>query len=244
MTRFAVLMPAALVLLLAGAVPAAALADLDEVRCTCADAAVNQGDYVSCLARMTRRLVLLGEIDRVERSNAIADASNEDLDALAADCGSEAGLAVDGWGVGLQVGSPFYPAPAPSGVASAAELGLWPWNFSPRDVEQTTSGPADGPCSFEVLILDSTGGVVRRDDAVCPPLIDELDLPVGTVERRDFLLPLLALDSETGLADGTRLPTGGDTIQVTWRAFGPSADDMPSTPGARSSASISIRVGG
>ena len=242
MSRLFVPAFAALLALLAAA-PASALESLEDARCTCADSAVNQGDYVSCLTKMTRRLVLLGAIDRVERSNAIADASTDDLDAILAECGGDAGLDVSGWGVGLQVGTAFYPAPAPSGVASAAEVSLFLWNLSPQDVDQTTSGPAVDECLFEVTILDQVGNIVRRDDSVCLPIVDEFDLPMGTVERRDFVLPLLAFDSETGLGDGARLPEGGYSIRVTWRAFGPNRDDMPSTAGTRPTASISIRVG-
>lgn len=235
----------ALTSLLLAPAPASALESLDEARCICADSNVNTGDYVSCLAQMTRRLVLLGALDRVERSNAIADASSADLAAVRAGCSDDEdpGLAIDGWGVGLQVGTAFYPTPAPSGVASAAEVSLFLWNLSPQDVQQTTPVFPAGDCGYVVKILNQFGQVVRNDESVCLPSVGSFDLPTGTVERRDFILPLLAFQAETGLGDGTRLPDGAYRIEVGWAANGPNADDMPSSAGSSSSATITIRVG-
>jgi hypothetical protein len=225
--------------------PASALESLDEVRCLCASSNVNQGDHVSCLAKFTRRLVLLGIIDKVERANAVADASRDDLDAVRAGCASDEGnsLEVGGWGVGLQVGTAFYPAPAPSDPASAALVSLYLWNFSPADVLQTTPVAPAGDCVYVVRIVDEAGNVVRSDDSVCLPTFGRFDMPMGSVEQRDFVLPLLALNAETGLADGTRLPSGSYRVEVSWDTLGPDADDMPSSPGLAPTASITIRVG-
>ncbi len=224
--------------------PASALESLDEVRCRCADSAANQGDYVSCIASFTRRLVLVGTIDRVERSNAIADASSEDLEALLAGCAADDNnLAVAGWGVGLQVGSAFYPDPAASGVDAVADLNLFLWNLAPDDVIQTTPVAPGGDCAYDVRVLDQFGNIVRRDDSICLPTTGRFDLPAGTIEQRAFPLPLLAFGAVTGLRDGARLPVGAYTIRVTWSANGPSETDMPSTAGAQPSASITIRIG-
>ena len=173
----------------------------------------------------------------------MADASNVDLEGILEGCSSNEGIPADGWGVGLQVGTAFYPAPVPGGVVSAAEVSLLLWNFSPEDVHQTTSAPPAGVCGYGLSILDQVGNFVRRDTSLCPPVVSELDLPIGTLERRDVLVPLTAFQAETGLADDQPLPVGGYTIRVTWNSFGPNRDDMPSSGGVRPSASISIRIG-
>lgn len=232
-------------LVLLTALPAAAVESLDEARCVCADGALNQGDYVSCMSKFTRRLVAQGAIDKVERSNAVADASSEDLAAIVEGCsGSDGNLNVSGWGLGLQVGSAFYPAPSPSGVASAAEASLFLWNFSPQDVFQSTPVSPGGDCAFTVEIYDRVGNRLRVDDSVCLPTTGRLDMPIGTVEQRDFLIPLLALGADTSLVDGERLPSGTYRIRVTWDTIGPDrTEDAPLLTGSRPSAEITIRVG-
>ena len=151
-----------------------------------------------------------------------------------------------GWGTSLHVGTPFYPAPAPSGPSAAAICTLRLWNASPADVFQSTPVlPTGEGCRFEVRVLDGNGEVARRQVVACAQAEGSLDLPIGVVLEEEFLVPLIAENAENGLFHGERLPTGAYVIEATWRASGPLRVEPPMgifdnlLPMAR----ITIRVG-
>lgn len=235
--------------LLTAATTLHALETPEDAMCVCADGALGTGDYVSCLAKMTRRLVAAGDLDRAGRAELVAAASATDLDALDAFCADRGGAGdLEGYGTSLSVGTPFYPAASPSGPTSLALVQVRLWNFSPRDLVlvSNTSGPADG-CLFSFRVLDDTGLVVRQaSPAICLPALLDLELDRGEIQTYDASVPLVAEGSDpaAGVIDGEKLPDGIYQIEVLWHLSGPelgtgSGNFVAPLPTAR----VPIRIG-
>lgn len=222
-----------------------ALDSLEEVACICADDAINTGDYVSCVAKFSRRLVAKGVISQGERSDAVSEASSVDLPALEADCeGPSSGdvPAVSGWGVSLETDSPFAVRSPFTGRAPNLRATLRQWNLTPRDAFQVNPNGGDPACQFTVAIVDRLSRVVRRDYVLCGPTFQDFDLPSGQAVAREFEVPLSALNSETGLPDGTALPPGVYRIDAIWSRQGPQAESRPVTDGGLPRATVAIRI--
>jgi hypothetical protein len=231
MRRVLASVPLALLLTLAVPPRAAAYDTLDDVLCACADDALGTGDFVACVAHLTRRLVAKGALDAAARQEAISGASRVDVAALDASCsGGGGGSEPTGWGISLHVGSPFYPAFTPSGPVGAAEGELRIWNFSPADVVLGTrqAGPAEG-CLFELVIRDAFGRVVHRQDVACLDALGRVEMPRGTVRSFPFLIPVAYLDSDTSGRDGEALLAGVYALEARLLAEGP---DHPFAPDA------------
>ena len=232
-------------------VPCSALAfdSAEEVLCTCAEDVLGTGDYVSCVSHMTRRLVATGVIDKAARSDLVRNASHTDLEALSDLCASMGGGGeFEGWGVSLQVKTPFYVAPSPTGPVAGAIATFRLWNRTGYDVLQSTPVlPTGEGCTFLVRVLDDQNRLVREVPMGCFEAIGELNMDDGDVlVEADIIVPLIAenADPATGLINGQSLPTGVYRLEMTWNAHGPQkATSGPALQGGFPMAVITLRVG-
>lgn len=245
-------LPAALVALVAFlvllvAAPAAiALESLAQARCVCADGALNTGDYVSCIAKFSRRLEAAGIIDSAERSDAVRSASADDVDAVAEECPDAFAGGDTGWGTSVSVSTPR-PDVSPRFV-TAIEVHAKVWNrttctICPDVALELPVQPDGTTCLFEVRVLKD-GLVARRELRECDPLAaTRLEIPRGTTIARDFLVPLTALDPDPalGLFDGAFV-SGVLEIELEWTGEGPEIDGSPTGGGEQPLARIPIRT--
>jgi hypothetical protein len=244
-TLRALVVAAALSGLAAG--PALAFESLDEVRCVCADGALNTGDFVSCTSHLSRRLEVHGLISAAERRDAVREASDADLDAVLATCPTGGGGAQEGWGVSVEIEDAFWPAMFGTGMIPAVRGTVRLWNATGKDVYQTTQwGPDTDGCTFQVSVIDAQGRQVRAPDTwACYPEMGTLDVPSGTVLERTFLTGLGAQDPDpaTGLVSGDHLPAGIYRIRVEWMVDGPQEEPGTILDGGLPAAEITVRVG-
>jgi len=192
-----VLLPA----LLAGAllVFPSVLPGLDAVslQCLCADDALNHGDYVSCVAHLSRRLVASGDLDASGRAEMIRKAADSKIpdQPLAGPCG---GLA---YGTGVQADKEYYQ------IGDRARIEGIAWNLSGTDVYGYGGGHGDA--YFLLLsITDVEGRWVHWEDVPVPPFITVSRLRDGEIRRRSVEFDLVHFQSEQGLPDGTPLEPG------------------------------------
>jgi hypothetical protein len=214
-----------LAVLLVSLAPAAALDTVDDALCICADGALGTGDYVSCLSKMTRRLVAAGVITQTERSDLVSDASSTDLEALQDYCDSlGGGGGLEGFGTSYHVRDAFCPAWSPSGPLCGVIGKLRMWNFTDDDIYLVSrqGGSAEG-CLFVVTVYTANGLVARRTPSACFDALTEYPLPIGTVWEYDLVVPMMAENSDpaAGLIDSEGLPNGIYEIRIEWILSGP-----------------------
>jgi hypothetical protein len=220
MKRRAVLGPVALALTLAS--PAVALT-VDDVRCLCADDAQTRGDYVSCVAHLSRRLLAADTLDSRGRAMLIREAVRATFPPpVLAGCGRAEG----GWGIGVQADRQGYH------VGDAARVEGILWNLSPDDVtgESSGFGGADGPdeCVLELTVHDASGALVHfaSGPSACPDAVGAYPMEAGRVRRVAVDVPLVHRASQLGVPDGTPLAPGVYVARVE------AAPGYPNRPGA------------
>lgn len=233
-----------LVLCLALACPSLAWSfdSLEDVACVCAQDVINQGDYVSCVSHLSRRLVAKDAITKAERSEAVSAASGVDYEALQAECDDGTGLGVAGWGVSLESDSPFYSADPVTGEPAVATLTLRQWNFTEADAFQFTQNGIQFECQFELVVKNRVGGVVHRGFPTCGRTFHDKNLFRGESEALAIQLPMSGLNAETGLFDGEALPPGIYRVEVTWIRQGPQDGASTDVEGGRPFAGVAVRV--
>lgn len=247
MHRAPLLVFAALLLLLAAAPGARAFDTLEEIACVCAQDAINTGDYVSCIAQFSRRLVAKEAISQAQRSEAVSRAAGVDFDALSADCpaggdGEGDGRLVSGWGVSLETDSPFYQASPFTGRAPPARAMLRQWNFTESGAYQVTQNDAQPECQYSVLVRDRLGRAVRREFVTCGATFMDRDLRAGSSALAAFEVPFEALSSEAGQPDGSPLAPGIYRIEATWSRQGPQQAPRAATEGGLPLAGVAVRI--
>jgi hypothetical protein len=230
--------------------PAAALDSVEDAFCVCADGVLGTGDYVSCLAKMTRRLVAAEVITQSERSELMAAASETDLAALQDYCDSlsTGGGGLWGFGTSFSVRNAFCPGTSPTGPLCGVLGKLRLWNLSWDDIWLVSrqGGTPEG-CLFEVTVQDTQDRVVRTIPVVCLDVVTEYELPIGTVMEYDLVVPMAAENSDpsTGLINHEALPNGIYQIRIRWLLSGPeNRSGTWSTEGEFPEVVVPVRVGG
>jgi hypothetical protein len=171
--------------------------DADSLRCFCADGALNHGDYVSCLAHMSRRLVASGDLDAKERAAMVREAAGSRIPGqpLSIPC---SGLS---YGTAVQADRQIYK------VGDRAQIEGFAWNLSGTDV--IGYGGGHSIVSYlHLSIIDAEGRRVHWEDPPVPPFNVDSRLQDGEILRRSVEFDLVHLDSELGLPDGTPLEPG------------------------------------
>lgn len=229
--------------------PASSLDTVEQAFCVCVDGVMGSGDYVSCLAKMTRRLVASGAITQDVRSALMREAAATDLIALQDFCDSLGGSGdMFGFGTGFSVRDAFCPAASPSGPDCGIIGKLRMWNFTDDDIWLVSrqGGDPDG-CLFRTTVHDSMGRVVRNVGPACTDALTEHALPMGAVWEYDLIVPMYSenADPATGLVNGQKLPNGIYEIRIDWILSGP--EKIAGTwivEGDYPAARVPVRVGG
>jgi hypothetical protein len=230
--------------------PAAALDSVEDAFCVCVDGVLGTGDYVSCLSKMTRRLVAAEVITQAERSELIAAAAETDLEALQdlCDAQSSGGGTLWGFGTSFSVRNAFCPSTSPTGPLCGILGKLRLWNNSWDDIWLVArQGGAPEGCLFEVTVEDEQDRIVRTIPVVCLDVITEYELPIGTVMEYDLVVPMAAENSDpsTGLVNTEPLPDGIYQIRIHWLLSGPeNRSGTWSTLGEFPEVIVPVRVGG
>ena len=215
------------------------LNSLDDVLCTCVEDVLGTGDFVSCVAHLTRRLVATGRLDPQARARAVSGAAALDRSDLAASCLDRGSGELAGWGVAVHVGSAFYP------VDGVAEATVRLWNRTRDDIllGLVVVGPPE-TCLFALELVDPPGNVVRQGSLIpCLPAAGSIELPAGRTLEFPALVPLRHLGSATGEPDGTPLGLGVYRLRLAWVTDGPDRPGAPPTfTGGHPAAEIPLRV--
>lgn len=183
--------------------PTARALDVDDVTCTCLDESMGQGDVVSCVSRLSLRLVQNGSIGRAERTRLIRDAQRGTL-SPPADCGGGGAAELEPltYGAGVHLDRAFYA------TGDVAQVRLEAWNrlAVPVTFRFFTQGGAG--CNWDFRIFDDADNLVHQATAICLDAPIDIEVLPGDTYVQAVALPLVALNSEAGQPDGTPLPPG------------------------------------
>jgi len=199
------------VLALALSAPLGAM-DLQHLLCGCAEDALNRGDYVSCVAMLSPRLVASGQMTRAERTALVREASQgppEDLDCTGVAYGSGLDrLEPMDYGMAVQADRAFYLP----GDTVRADLLLW--NRTGQEARFLMAMLGDRGCQWDVRIRDRRG-ILHQTFAPCLLATEDLVVGPGETLHHPVSLPLETLNAETGQPDGTLLEPGAYLLEAT-----------------------------
>jgi len=212
---------AVLLLMVAAMVGPAMGMDRTDLLCGCADGFRNIGDYVSCVAMLSPRLVASGELTRGERAALVRDAHGGPPAGL--DCGSLDQLRPLVYGLGANADRVFY------GVGETVHAELILWNQTTEEVSLGTCLGERG-AGWDLRILEASGLVVHGAPACCPFIPHLLELAPGEEYRRAVGLRLVTWNAETGEPDGVPLDPGVYWLEAVLKLWTQEANPVVRVP--------------